>query len=196
MAGRSPTPTRCSPQYDALPKATSTTPSGSPAADDRAAAHDRPGPDPPRPKFRSDREPRARPFADRLTTSDIAGTNRTTLSGLLDEVGDLLPLTVRPGRPRPDPVQDRVVAFGAELLTGPARCSGRDRRTGSPRPTPALADYDHAVTGPDRVTRRRPTRCKALLGPDVLVVPEYTSPTTSPTTCTRRSTTATTWSST
>ncbi|MGP3690087.1 hypothetical protein ACTVZO_36235 [Streptomyces sp. IBSNAI002] len=113
-------------------------------------------------------------FDDRLT--DLEGearTAQTTLSGLLAEVGRLLPLDdVDPVGLDLLPFGDRIVAYGRELLER-SRALGReaDERLGAA--DPALTAYDAAVTGPDRV-RAATDALKALLGQDVLVVPEFT----------------------
>jgi hypothetical protein len=107
--------------------------------------------------------------------TQLAKTNRTTLSALLADVAARGPLTdIDPAGLSLTAVLDRVVAFGAELLSRTAalatEIAGRLADAGA-----ALNAYDAAITGPDR-TQAAVDALKALLGPDVLVVPEYTPP--------------------
>ncbi|SEF80950.1 hypothetical protein SAMN05444920_101725 [Nonomuraea solani] len=132
-----------------------------------------PLPDRPR-RLRTILDDRRRDFARRLDdVRDVARTNRRSLSGLLDEVADLLPLTdVDPAGLDLRPYEDRAVAYGAELL-GRARAlaaeiDGRVESSGK-----ALDAYDKAVTGPEKVQAAMEA-LKALLGEDVLAVPEFT----------------------
>jgi hypothetical protein len=102
-------------------------------------------------------------------------TTTGTLSGLLREVGHRLPLTdIDPTGLDLTPIQDRVVAFGRDLLdrAGALQAEITRRLAGCDA---ALADYDHAVTAPDRVTSAT-AALRAMLGADVLAVPEYTLP--------------------
>jgi hypothetical protein len=106
---------------------------------------------------------------------DVARTDQTTLSGLLNEVGDLLPLSgLDPAGLDLTPVLDKVVAFGAELRSRTqalqTEITGRVAAA-----TAALTDADNAVTAPDRA-KATTDALRALLGPDALVVPEYTLP--------------------
>jgi hypothetical protein len=113
-------------------------------------------------------------FDDRLRDlRDIADTNRKTLGGLLNQVGSLLPLSdVDPAGLDLTPVLDKVVAFGAELLSR-ARDLQAEIGTRLAAATAALADSDLAVTAPDRA-KATTDALRALLGDDVFVVPEYT----------------------
>jgi hypothetical protein len=113
-------------------------------------------------------------FDNRLDDlQDVADTNRNTLSGLLDEVESLLPLTQFDATGLDlTPFRDRVVVFGRDLLdrtvTLQKEVTTRFETAGA-----ALADYDLAVTGPDRVTAAT-AALTAMIGEDVLVVPEFT----------------------
>ncbi|MFD7449643.1 hypothetical protein [Kitasatospora sp. NPDC059827] len=102
-----------------------------------------------------------------------AGTASTTLGALLAEVAAKLPLTdFDPTDLSLQPFQDRVVLLGRDLLDRAnalrteilARLAAADK---------ALADHDAAVTGPDQVGAAIEA-LKALLGQDVLAVPEFT----------------------
>ncbi|HEX2313537.1 MAG TPA: hypothetical protein VHJ17_07395 [Thermomonospora sp.] len=119
---------------------------------------------------------RRREFADRLDAlQDIARTTTPTLSGLLDEVSELLPLTdLDPVGLDLTPFEDRVVAYGRDLLAraGSLRTEAAGRIAAADA---ALTVYDRAVTGPDRVAAAT-TALKAMLGEDVLVVPEFRLP--------------------
>ncbi|MEV0385939.1 hypothetical protein [Nonomuraea sp. NPDC050643] len=132
-----------------------------------------PLPDRPR-RLRMILDDRRRAFTRRLDdVRDVARTERSSLSGLLDLVSDLLPLTdVDPAGLDLRPFEDRAVAYGAELL-GRARAlaaeiDGRVESSGR-----ALDAYDKAVTDPERV-QAATEALKALLGEDVLAVPEFT----------------------
>ncbi|MFC0111964.1 hypothetical protein [Kibdelosporangium aridum] len=113
-------------------------------------------------------------FASRLEDLEgLASTSETTLSGLLDEVAELLPLDeYDPTDLDLKPFQDRVTAYQQELLARAGRLKGElvTRRKNS---EPAFVAYDKAVIGPDRV-RAATDALKALLGEDVLTVPEFT----------------------
>lgn len=137
-----------------------------------------PDPDPPdRPdRFRTDLRHRRDDFADQIRDlRDIGETNRRTLSGLLDEVADQLPLSdVDPTGLDLNPTVDKVIAFATELLSRATALKTEitDRFTAS---TAALATADQAATAPDRA-RATTDALRALLGEDVLVVPEYALP--------------------
>ena len=104
--------------------------------------------------------------------NQLAGTNKNTLSGLLTEVAakvppaefDALGLDLAP-------FQDRVVAFGQELLTRARKLKDEldARRVAGET---ALGLYDSAAPGPDQV-RAGTDALKALLGEDVLSVPLF-----------------------
>ncbi len=105
----------------------------------------------------------------------LAGTNRTALSDLLKDVAAILP----PAEFDPQgldltPFRDRVVVFGADLLARGRKLADElaARRDAA---TTALQLYDQAVPGPDQV-RAGTDALKALLGEDVLSVPEFTPP--------------------
>ncbi|MEV6974062.1 hypothetical protein [Kitasatospora sp. NPDC093806] len=102
-----------------------------------------------------------------------ATTTRTTLSGLLAEVAGKLPLTdYDPTGLDLKPYQDRVIAFGRDLLDRAEALSAEiDRRLETAGR--ALRDHDAAAPGPDRVEAALAV-LKALLGEDVLAVPEFT----------------------
>lgn len=137
-----------------------------------------PDADPPdRPNtFRGDLRRARNDFADRIDDlREIAGTDRHTLSGLLDEVGDQLPLSdVDPTGLDLTPVLDKVVAFGAELLSR-ARALAVEIDARMTASAAALAEAEAARTDPDEA-RATIDALRALLGEDVLVVPEYTLP--------------------
>jgi hypothetical protein len=104
---------------------------------------------------------------------DIADTHRTTLGDLLDDVGDLLPLSQFDSAGLDlTPLRDRVLTFAADLLTR-AEALQADIVGRLAAATAALAEYDQALAGPDKVTAATDA-LKALLGDDVLVVPEFT----------------------
>jgi hypothetical protein len=115
-------------------------------------------------------------FGNRLKPlTQLATNTRTTLSALLSDVAARGPLTdVDPSGLDVTGILDRVAAFGAELLTRTnaltAEITARLAEADA-----ALAAYDAAVTAPDRV-QAGIDALKALLGPDVLVVPEYAPP--------------------
>ncbi|TYB44007.1 hypothetical protein [Actinomadura chibensis] len=137
----------------------------------------KPGPRPATPRELRDRVGRLRArFADRLQdVKRIAKTKKTTLSGLLAEVAALLPLTdVDPAGLDLAPYGDQVVAYGRELLAraGKLKDELSERADAA---TKALAVYDKAIPGPDRV-QAAVDALKALLGEDVLAVPQFTPP--------------------
>jgi hypothetical protein len=115
-------------------------------------------------------------FNNRLQPlTQFAKSTRTTLSALLADVAARGPLTdIDPTGLDLTPTLDRVVAFGAELLARTGRLAAEiaDRLV---RADAALAAYDAAAVAPDRV-QAGIDALKALLGPDVLVVPEYAPP--------------------
>ena len=115
-------------------------------------------------------------FANRLGhLTDLAATTEATLSGLLDDVADQLPLTdIDPLGLNLTPLRDRVVVFGQDLLTRAVKLSG-ELTVRADAAQDALARYDLAVTGPERV-RIGTEALKALLGEDVLAVPHFTPP--------------------
>ncbi|MFI6642522.1 hypothetical protein [Streptomyces sp. NPDC050504] len=105
----------------------------------------------------------------------VARTTRTTLSGLLAEVGALLPLAeFDPTGLDLTPFGDRIVAYGRDLLER-GNALQRDIAERLRVADLALTAYDQAVTGPDRVTAATDA-LKALIGEDVLAVPEFTPP--------------------
>ncbi|GAA4368105.1 hypothetical protein GCM10023088_16690 [Actinomadura verrucosospora] len=104
---------------------------------------------------------------------EVAGTGQKTLSGLLAEVAALLPLTgLDPAGLTLSPHQDLVVAYGKELLDR-ARALQAEIVERLAATDAALIEHDAAVPGPDRVEAALDT-LKALLGEDVLAVPQYT----------------------
>jgi hypothetical protein len=103
-----------------------------------------------------------------------ARTTRSTLSGLLAEVAAKLPVNdLDPAGLDLTPLQDRVVAFGHDLLDR-AGALLRDVTARLSAADQALADYDAAVLGPDQV-RAALDALTAMLGADALVVPEFTA---------------------
>ncbi|MGH4000984.1 MAG: hypothetical protein ACRDTJ_26385, partial [Pseudonocardiaceae bacterium] len=132
-------------------------------------------PRPARPsQLRSIVRTRRRDFNTRLQALlEMAQTREDTLSGLMAEVARLLPLTdFDPTGLELTPFQQRIVTYGQDLLTraGALDKDISDRRKAA---TAALEEYDKAVTGPDQVEAATDA-LKALLGEDVLVVPEFT----------------------
>ncbi|ANN19110.1 hypothetical protein SD37_28130 [Amycolatopsis orientalis] len=121
-------------------------------------------------------------FEARLSRlTGIAGTTEPTLSGLLADVARELPLTdLDPAGLDLEPFEDQVVAYGAELLAragklktdliGDAAAHKDGRRQAAER---LLVRYDQVPAGPERVAAGIDA-LKALLGEDVLVVPEFT----------------------
>ena len=113
-------------------------------------------------------------FAGRLSAlKAIAETNRSTLSGLLHEVGALQPITVfDPLGLDLTPTEDAVIAF----LTGLAARAADLRAEAGERLAAAdaqLARYDAVAAGKDRVTTAV-AAIRALIGPDALAVHEFT----------------------
>jgi hypothetical protein len=114
-------------------------------------------------------------FANRVNgLSQLAGTDKTTVSGLLTEVAAKLPPAEFDAQGlHLKPFQDRVVAFGLDLLTRGRKLKDElDARRIAAETTLGL--YDSAVPGPDRV-RAGTDALKALLGEDVLSVPQFTA---------------------
>ncbi|GGU12249.1 hypothetical protein [Streptomyces lateritius] len=105
----------------------------------------------------------------------LASTTRKTISGLLADVTALLPLSDfdRTGLDLA-PFHERIVAFGADLL-GRAQALHGEVTTRLGDADKALAAYDQALTGPDRV-HAATGALQAMLGEDVLAVPEFTAP--------------------
>ncbi|MEU5261524.1 hypothetical protein [Amycolatopsis sp. NPDC021455] len=127
-------------------------------------------------EFRSAVRHKRDDFADRLhDLQDIADIDTSKLSDLLDEVGRLLPLTAfDPTGLDLTPTQDQVVDFGRELLTR-ARALQTEVTGRLAAAVTALTGFDQAVTPPDR-TKAALEALQAMLGTDVLVVPEYPVP--------------------
>jgi hypothetical protein len=113
-------------------------------------------------------------FADRLAAlRAVAGTGRTTLAGLLDDVRGLLPLTPfdRVGLDL-TAAEEAVVTRCADLL-GRAQAL-RDELAGRiSAADDALAAYDSATTGPERASAAT-TAIRALLGEDAVATAEFT----------------------
>lgn len=113
-------------------------------------------------------------FAGRVNDlKALAGTDETTLGGLLERVDRLQPLTgIDPTGLDLTGLKDRVIAFGAELL---ARARAlvvelQDRVAAGDRAL-AVADEPGATSADSASAATEALR--AMLGPDVLVVPEY-----------------------
>jgi hypothetical protein len=165
-------------QYDHLPTTTSTTDRFSLLRRAERMLTTRPtNPQPPTPaQFRTTVGNRRRDFNTRLQALvQIAGTTRSTLSGLLSDVSALLPLTDFDSAGLDlTPIQDRIVAYVRQLLdrARALRDEAGDRLAAADA---ALADYDQAVTGPDQV-RAGTAALRSLLGADALAVPEFTPP--------------------
>ncbi|HEX6347299.1 hypothetical protein [Umezawaea sp.] len=105
----------------------------------------------------------------------LAGTNRKALSDLLkDVVAALPPAEFDPRGLDPTPFQDRVVAFGGELLARAGKL-GDELTARRAAASTALQLHDQTPPGPARV-RAATDALKALLGEDVLCVPEFTPP--------------------
>ncbi|MFE3203191.1 hypothetical protein [Embleya sp. NPDC059237] len=103
----------------------------------------------------------------------IARTTRTTLSALLTDVRALLPLSAFDAVGLDlTPLEDRIVTLGRDLL-GRAQALQVDVTGRLTAGDKALAAYDQAATDPDRV-RAATEALVAMLGEDVLVVPEFT----------------------
>jgi hypothetical protein len=117
---------------------------------------------------------RRRDFADRLEElREVADTSRNTLSGLLDEVSSLLPLTQFDATGLDLGLfRDRAVEFARDLLSRTVALQN-EVTTRFTTAGAALTEYDQAVTGPDRVAAAT-TALKTMISEDVLVVPEFT----------------------
>jgi len=104
-----------------------------------------------------------------------ASSSKKTLKGLYADIAALLPISdFDPTGFDLTPFGDRIVEHAAELLTrAQALAADIDKRLDATKT--ALADYDAAVTDPDRV-RIATAALRALLGDDVLVLPEFTPP--------------------
>jgi hypothetical protein len=115
-------------------------------------------------------------FAAKVTgLQNEAKTTKKTVSGLLAEaVTKVPPAEYDAAGLTLTPFQDQVVAFGRELLTRAGSVKDELVARGAASTT-ALVAYDKAVTGPDKV-RAGTDALKALLGEDVLAVPEFTPP--------------------
>ncbi|MQA95428.1 MAG: hypothetical protein GEV11_12545 [Streptosporangiales bacterium] len=115
-------------------------------------------------------------FANRLAkVEDIAKTNRRSLSGLLDDVEDLQPITAFDAAGLDITAQlDSVVAFVTSLA---ARAEDMRKevieRLG--KADEAITAYDAAAAGPDRVTAAT-AAIKGMLGPEALAVSEFRVP--------------------
>jgi hypothetical protein len=119
---------------------------------------------------------RRQAFAARVQAlAGQADSSERTLSGLYADIAALLPLSdFDPIGFDLTPFGDRIVEHAAELLTrAQALVADIDTRLEATKNT--LADYDKAVTGPDRV-RIATDALRAMLGEDVLVLPEFTPP--------------------
>lgn len=116
-------------------------------------------------------------FSDKAESfADLADTRETTVSGLYAEIAGLLPLDdFDPAGLDLTPYGDRVVAFVADLFDRTKKLKD-DVGLRLANVVPLLKAYDAAVLAPDRVEAGIDT-LKALLGEDVLVVPEFTPPT-------------------
>jgi len=113
-------------------------------------------------------------FAGRVNDlRDLARTNQKTLGGLLDEVAHQQPLTdIDATGLDLSAVQDRVVGFGAELLAR-ARALLAEVQDRLAKGTRALAGVGAPGTTPADNAQAAIDALRAMIGPDVLVVPEY-----------------------
>ncbi len=131
--------------------------------------------DPPRPNDFLPALRRARnQFAGRVSTlRNLAGTNEKTLGGLLDAVAHQQPLTdIDATGLDLTAVQDRVVGFGAELLArAQALLAEIEDRLAASAAALARVGLPGATASDDAQAALDALR--ALLGADVLVVPEY-----------------------
>ncbi|WP_283138991.1 hypothetical protein [Rhizohabitans arisaemae] len=110
---------------------------------------------------------------DRLR--DIASSSRTTISGLLADVRELLPIGAFDAVGLDlAPHEDRVIAFCADLL-GRARAVHAEILTRLAAADAAITAYDAAGTGPERVAAATEA-LKAMLGADALVFPSCSPP--------------------
>ncbi|MGC5567822.1 hypothetical protein ACPYPG_33960 [Streptomyces sp. FR-108] len=162
--------------YDALPSATSVPERFRRLEQiDRLLATRTATPRPPTPQnYRTVIGNRRQTFRNKLQDlRGLAETDERTVHGLLDDVADELPLTgLDPAGLDLAPFQDRVVVFARELLdrTLALRAEITGRLAAADK---ALTDHDQAESAPDRLRAATGT-LKALLGEDVLAVPEYT----------------------
>jgi len=112
-------------------------------------------------------------FANRLNAlTALAHTNRGTISGLLSDVNALQPITdFDPTGLDMTSIQDAVIAFLQDLLARTQSLQGElnDRITAVDA---ALAQYDAATAGKDRVTAAT-AAIRAGLGPDALATSEF-----------------------
>ncbi|GAA2399831.1 hypothetical protein GCM10010191_03750 [Actinomadura vinacea] len=117
---------------------------------------------------------RRQTFDNRLQDlREVARTTQPALSGLMAQVAALLPLThLDPAGLTLTPFEDKIVDYGRDLLDRARALQTEivDRLTAAEA---GLAEHDQAVTGPDRLRAALDT-LKALLGEDVLAVPEFT----------------------
>lgn len=113
--------------------------------------------------------------ARRQALAGQAGSSKKVLSGLYADIAALLPISdFDPIGFDLTPFGDRIVEHAAELLTR-AKALAADIDTRLEATKTMLADYDAAVTDPDRA-RIATTGLQAMLGDDVLIVPVFTPP--------------------
>ncbi|WP_328616156.1 hypothetical protein OHS18_05400 [Amycolatopsis sp. NBC_00355] len=163
--------------YDALPKSTPDTERIRVLRQAERLVVTTPALDPKTPpEFRTAVRRKRDDFAERLKDlKAIPAAERPTLSELLDDVGDLLPLTAfDPTGLDLTATRDRVVEFGRELLTR-ARALRTEITGRLTAADAALTAFDHAETAPDHA-KAATEALQAMLGTDVLVVPEYALP--------------------
>ncbi|MFI0482547.1 hypothetical protein [Actinomadura sp. 9N215] len=164
-------------QYDALPPTTPVEERFRILEQAEGLLTTKPGPRPPDVDDLRDRVDDLRDdFDDRLKKlKQLAKTNKTTLSGLLAEVKSQLPLTdVDPAGLDLTPYEDQAVTFGGELLARAGNLKAELSARAEAANT-ALEIHDKALPGPDRVQAALDA-LKALLGEDVLAVPQFTPP--------------------
>jgi hypothetical protein len=126
-------------------------------------------------KFRTSLTTKRKDFNTRLqSVVQIAKSTRSTLSALLADIAALPVTDVDPAGLDLTGIQDRIVAYVRQLLDR-ARDLTAEIAERLAAADAALADYDHAVAGPDQV-RAGTAALRALLGADALVVPEFTPP--------------------
>ncbi len=125
-------------------------------------------------RFRDDVDDLRDRYSDRLKDlQEQAKTDERTLSGLLDDVGDLLPLTAFEVTGLDlTPFGDRVVDFAAQLLDR-AKDLRTEIMTRLAAGDAALAQFDQAITKPEQLAAAT-AALTAMIGADVLVVPEHT----------------------
>ena len=104
----------------------------------------------------------------------ITTTKRTTLSALLADIAALPLAALDPVGLDLSDVQAQIVAFGRELIAR-AQALQTEVNERLAASATALTQYDQALTDPDRVAAAL-AALRALLGADVLVVPEFTPP--------------------